>query len=144
MDKKKHGIEYVRMGLSCRKKILRAWILALRSGRYKQGHHKLRVTAPLKGGESEDRFCVLGVLCDLYVRSDEGKSRKAGAAKWDTDDLGWGWNLDDSAYCPPKTVCDWAGIGPYEVMALQDANDKDAYSDASTFEELAEAMSHSL
>lgn len=33
------------------------WIAALRSGKYKQGRGKLRV---------DDKFCCLGVLCDLY------------------------------------------------------------------------------
>lgn len=33
-----------------------SWLVALRSGRYEQGRSYLR---------SEDRFCCLGVLCDL-------------------------------------------------------------------------------
>ena len=38
------------------KKIKKKWLKALRSGKYKQGMGTLRI---------EDRFCCLGVLCDL-------------------------------------------------------------------------------
>jgi hypothetical protein len=37
--------------------IKQQWIKALRSGEYEQGIHALR---------SGDRYCCLGVLCDLY------------------------------------------------------------------------------
>ncbi len=36
------------------------WTEALRSGTYTQGSKRLR--------DKEDHFCVLGVLCDLYVK----------------------------------------------------------------------------
>ena len=35
----------------------RLWVEALRSGKYKQGTHALR--------SSDDRYCCLGVLCDI-------------------------------------------------------------------------------
>jgi hypothetical protein len=41
-------------------KIKKLWIDALHSGEYKQGSKRLR--------DKEDHFCVLGVLCDLYVK----------------------------------------------------------------------------
>lgn len=39
--------------------IKKRWITALRSGEYKQGKNTLRPT--------EDTYCCLGVLCDLYI-----------------------------------------------------------------------------
>lgn len=43
----------------------KAWIEALRSGKYRQGHSRLRW---------QDRFCCLGVRCDLQDNT-----------KWDSD-----------------------------------------------------------
>lgn len=40
--------------------ILNQWLAALRSGEYKQGQGKLRVS---------EGFCCLGVLCDLYAKA---------------------------------------------------------------------------
>lgn len=37
------------------------WLTALRSGEYKQGRNFLRQTNP----NGKDRFCCLGVLCDI-------------------------------------------------------------------------------
>lgn len=42
-------------------KIKQLWTDALRSGDYQQGSRRLR--------DKEDHFCVLGVLCDLYVKN---------------------------------------------------------------------------
>ncbi len=42
----------------------KAWVKALRSGEYKQGKSYLR-----RG----DRYCCLGVACDLYQKSDKFK-----------------------------------------------------------------------
>lgn len=42
------------------------WIEALRSGKYKQGRGVLR--------SSDDRFCCLGVLCDISGYGEWGKS----------------------------------------------------------------------
>jgi hypothetical protein len=39
-------------------RIKRRWVKALRSGKYVQGHHALRT--------HDDKFCCLGVLCDIY------------------------------------------------------------------------------
>lgn len=42
-------------------KVRAAWVAALRSGEYKQGHGHL--------GNQERGYCCLGVLCDLAVRA---------------------------------------------------------------------------
>lgn len=41
----------------------KAWVAALRSGEYKQGRLALHGLEP-------DRWCCLGVACDLYCRSE--------------------------------------------------------------------------
>jgi hypothetical protein len=51
-----------------RDNIKKEWLAALRTGGYKQGKSRLLSTSVLTGGENEDRFCCLGVMCDLEVR----------------------------------------------------------------------------
>ena len=45
------------------------WVEALRSGKYKQGYGRLRVS--MEHMQSEDGFCCLGVACDLYQQHEE-------------------------------------------------------------------------
>lgn len=46
------------------RKARRLWVKALRSGEYKQGYGYLHYK---RGGK--DKFCCLGVLCDLAVKN---------------------------------------------------------------------------
>lgn len=76
------------------KRIKAKWLEALRSGRYKQGRDKLK---------NGDKFCCLGVLCDLH-RLENNKTRKL--------KLGWGEGetyLDEDAILP-DAVMEWAGL----------------------------------
>lgn len=41
------------------------WVAALRSGKYKKGAQYLRFKDP---DDNQDRFCCLGVLCDIQNR----------------------------------------------------------------------------
>ncbi len=98
------------------------WVKALRSGKYK------KTTSVLK---NDDCFCVMGVLCDLYVRSKEGKENKA---TWNED----GYicvNNESSCAVAPAIVLKWAdlqdirvsinGIGhPITIMGLNDSGKK--------------------
>jgi hypothetical protein len=43
------------------------WIKALRSGKYKQGEHKLKYTIKNEHGKNENRYCCLGVACELGI-----------------------------------------------------------------------------
>jgi hypothetical protein len=70
------------------------WVAALRSGDYKQGRGQLR---------KNDRYCCLGVLCDLH-------RIETGLGKWIVDT----YKTDKSAagirdYLP-QTVVQWAGL----------------------------------
>jgi len=52
--------------------IMKKWVKALRSGKYKQGRGTL-CQVDKKGNES---FCCLGVLCDLYNKDRKAKKKK--------------------------------------------------------------------
>jgi hypothetical protein len=99
-----------------KKEIAERWVEALRSGKYEQGRHELR------GG---DKFCCLGVLCDI---SGLGAFDKFG--EYYIGHLGW-----DSV--TPPGVMTWSGlaqelgalpkqmrIGGQRVTSLADANDQ--------------------
>lgn len=45
------------------KRIKKLWVEALRSGEFEQGRNQLCIQ-----GEKHDRFCCLGVLCELHAR----------------------------------------------------------------------------
>ncbi len=53
------------------RRIKNLWIKALESGKYKQGKNRLR---------TDDKFCCLGVLCDIY-RKETGKGEWRGNIK---------------------------------------------------------------
>lgn len=75
------------------KRIKKLWIEALTSGEYKQGKHALR-----KG----DRFCCLGVLCDLY--------RKEKGGQWKRVTLASGQAFHDEEATLPEKVRKWAKL----------------------------------
>jgi len=73
------------------KRIKKKWIAALRSGEYAQGKDRL-----LTSTEEVDKFCCLGVLCDLHAR-----------------ETGDGWDgviYNGKEFLPPPVVLKWAGI----------------------------------
>lgn len=76
------------------------WLEALRSGRYQQGRSYLHTASP----DGEDRFCCLGVLCDLaandgIVRTSVGHD----------DAIAYiGQPLDVETAIPPGSVVHWA------------------------------------
>jgi len=62
--------------------IARKWVVALKSGKYKQARSRLK---------NGDNYCCLGVLCNLYEE--------------ETGDEGW----ENYKVLPPQ-VRDWAGM----------------------------------
>ena len=79
------------------KEVKKVWIDALRSGKYQQGHTRLRIEG-WKGGQ--DQFCCLGVLCDLATN--------AGVFEWEKIDREY--YAIESLSLPPKAVVQWAGM----------------------------------
>lgn len=98
--------------------IKKLWVDALRSGEYKQGKKKLH-----KKGRDGDRFCCLGVLCDLAV--------KAGVPVKVRDE-GGRITYNHRQGLLPVIVSDWAGLpddNPHvdlagELVGLTELNDK--------------------
>jgi hypothetical protein len=74
------------------KRIKKLWIEALTSGKYKQGKGQLR---------DGDKFCCLGVLCDLHRNEVGGRWAIKGQAQP---------QYLDSAEWLPEPVQEWAGL----------------------------------
>jgi hypothetical protein len=77
--------------------VKKAWLAALRSGEYQQGKGVLR--------SENDRFCCLGVLCDLAAR--------ARLVTFDADNVAYvsvALPTDRSTGMLPQTVARWAGL----------------------------------
>jgi hypothetical protein len=97
------------------KAVVSRWVKALRSGEYKQGKEWLHQ----KNDRGQDRFCCLGVLCDLAVKA---KVISAPVA----DNEVFIYDKEDT-HLPPK-VRKWAGIktpnGDFEFGdSLAEVND---------------------
>lgn len=89
----------------------RAWVKALRSGKYKQAVGSL---------QNDEGFCCLGVACDVYLKSGDAPK----TAKWDNFDFQFkaprkpketadGVFLVSDHTCDsdlPPTVQDWLGL----------------------------------
>ena len=115
------------------------WLAALRSGEYKQTTQVLRYTGP----NNQQRFCCLGVLCDLYAQERMGGS-------WKLSDL-----EAESESIPGQAVSEWASF-PWNNFL--DAIDNDPvvtiagetmriskHNDAGrTFAEIADAIEEQL
>ncbi len=110
------------------------WITALRSGRYLQGNGALRSNKQPPGGEPEpDKFCCLGVLCDVL---------EVGWERDDTDPLikaVYGSREGEISY-PPKPLCDEVGLTGVQAEKLADLNDDEEYS----FEQIADWVEENL
>lgn len=77
------------------RKVKEMWLTALRSGEFEQGTGRLR--------SDDDKFCCLGVLCEL--------AHRAGVVHAAHSDLG-GWTYGDeySGGVLAGAVMEWAGL----------------------------------
>jgi len=96
------------------------WIEALTSGKYSQGRGCLR--------DPYEKFCCLGLLCDLHAKSNPGNV-------WEN-----GRYLQSSQFLPPE-VSEWANLtsvtGRYGDKAATLADDND---NGRSFREIAEII----
>ena len=97
------------------------WLSALRSGDYKQTQDHLRIN---------DRFCCLGVLCDLY-----GKEHNV---EWNLVKDGT-YSFQDNGAILPFPVVEWAGVGS-RVPEICDTSLVELNDDGSTFNEIADLI----
>ena len=104
------------------------WLSALRSGDYKQTQLKLH---------TDDGFCCLGVLCDLY-----GKENNV---EWNLANNGHNYEFQDKESHLPSSVMEWAGVegqnpdidnGTETLATLNDTG--------CTFEEIADIIQEHL
>ena len=108
--------------------IKQKWVSALRSGDYQQGQNYLR---------TDNGFCCLGVLCDLY-----GKENNA---EWNLANNGHNYEFQDKESHLPSSVIEWAGVedsNPYiigGIGTLSGLNDK-----GFTFNEIADLIEEHL
>lgn len=93
------------------KEAVKKWVEALRSGNYKQGKGALRVTQGRELSPSEDRFCCLGVACDLAEREgvmlDVNFTTRGDQYEHDGE---WDVSYDGDHLELPEAVQDWLGI----------------------------------
>jgi len=87
-----------------KKKIATKWIEALRSGKYK------KTTGCLKRVENheQEKFCALGVLCDIYQKESEeplAENKRTPTAKKTKV------SIDGEFNRLPIKVRNWAGLG---------------------------------
>jgi hypothetical protein len=101
--------------------IKQKWVSALRSGDYQQTKGRLR---------KEDKFCCLGVLCDLY-----GKENNV---EWEINEDSGKYMFQNKGADLPFSVIEWSGIadsGPLgngQIGTLAALNDS-----GTTFNEIA-------
>jgi len=109
--------------------IKQRWIQALRSGEYKQGTSTLKF---------QDRFCCLGVLCDLHAKETGNEWNDYPEEGFRSD------YLEDEATLP-DAVMDWAGLSEHDpvvrtgestVCGIAYYNDREKYK----FDELADLI----
>ena len=77
------------------------WVAALRSGEYQQGINSLR---------SNQGFCCLGVLCDLYAKEHNENWEYVNAYSEQTTKAKDSWYFDEERQFLPWKVMNWAGI----------------------------------
>ena len=108
--------------------IKQKWVSALRSGEYQQTKGFLR---------TDDGFCCLGVLCDLY-----GKENNV---EWNLVNNGQNYEFQNYKSHLPSSVVEWSGVkdnNPFvnnQTDGLIGLNDK-----GSTFNKIADVIEEQL
>lgn len=91
--------------------VIRRWVDALRSGKYKQGEGALvTVEFPEDGGERKEYHCCLGVLCELAAEAGVA-TRSESSVK-----AHGGWvTFNGETGMPDYKVMEWAGVSQWMV-----------------------------
>ena len=90
-------------------KIMKRWVKALRSGKFKQGRNTLKQLTRDGGA----KHCCLGVLCELYNQDRKKNHKKMIDTKinnWDTNFKYGVIEFDGYSGLLPKEVKEWAGL----------------------------------
>lgn len=86
------------------KNVMKKWVKALRSGKYKQGQGLLKQTTAFTNDKTY--HCCLGVLCEIY-NNDMRKSKKKTLSEQRYNGI---HKFNKQPECLPKTVQKWAGL----------------------------------
>ena len=81
---------------------------ALRSGKYEKGIEALR---------REDRYCCLGVACDLYKKHE-------GIGDWEWDEFQSSWSFLGDIESLPQKVMDWLGFKDETGALIDDIEER--------------------
>lgn len=117
--------------------IMKKWVKALRSGKFKQGTDALKQY----NSKGQVKYCCLGVLCELY--NEDMKKKKKKTLPETTEDYNFkfvDWskctNFGDKAFDLPEEVMKWSGVetstgylgyalgAPPSLSSLNDAGKK--------------------
>jgi hypothetical protein len=101
------------------KEIKKAWVEALRSGKYEQGKHSLK---------KDNCYCCLGVLCEINHKLDEYGYIIGGGKEYLNDELEKEFNMVYNGY--------FKGFSIDEKSCLTELNDFTGF----TFEQIAEVI----
>lgn len=128
-----------------KKEIAKIWINALRSGKYKQGISALR--------DKDNKFCCLGVLCDLYDKDRKAKKKKSikiSAPKYNGNKDMYCYVYGTTSDFLPQEVKRWAGMrsnkGSFELITdgthlnLALINDGDSHLGCKNFKGIAKII----
>ena len=105
--------------------IMKKWVKALRSGKYKQGQSYLKQESL---SNHNIKHCCLGVLCELYNDTMKKNKKKSLTEK----KQGWLYKFGKSDSLLPSVVKKWAGMKSNEgsfkdkdgfLTSLTDMND---------------------
>ncbi len=115
------------------KKNIKKWVAALRSGKYKQGAFTLH---------RKNKFCCLGVACELYQREVGGLEIKKEIKEFLVDD-GYREDIcvcyDGDSYLLPNKVRNWLDLSYPFQNGLASMNDE-----GKSFEEIANYLDKEL
>lgn len=116
-----------------KKDIAKIWVEALKSGDYLQGTEYLC---------ADDRYCCLGVLCDLYAQNAADNLRIVEKFKGDSEFRITYYNHDSEVL--PDVVQEWAGMssnaGKYMDDTLFESSLASDNDQGDSFDELAKKI----
>lgn len=110
-----------------KKNVMKKWVKALRSGKYKQGRSFLKQF----NSKKQPRHCCLGVLCELYNEEMKKNHKKSLIVDTTGDSFGIArtvcfFGANDSGL--PKVVKDWSGMRGSFGFFRTDTNDEESLS----------------
>jgi hypothetical protein len=123
-----------------KKQVKEQWVAALRSREYRQGQGALHVVS-----DEGDRFCCLGVLCDLAVKA--GVEVRLGSGVIILDGIRYNTvRYDNEGAYPPVSVQEWSDLERRERVVSREAMTRLASLNDSgrTFEEIADYIEEHL